>query len=109
MKFTCIDPNYHYSYLRLTDTNRKWELGMSPFNYGMRMRMGTYSHPPKVIDFCMGLDSKVYMPILQSILRRLESATESASPACIDALFPWKGRRPRLNDDLSILLSESLT
>lgn len=104
MTFRRIDPNPDYRTLRLRSEGGKWELGMSPYSHGMRMRMGHAARPPRVIDFCMGRDASLFPEILTAILRRLDALPEEASSAEIDAAFPWQDTRP----DMAVHLRELL-
>jgi len=77
MKFRRAEPNPHYRSLRLVSENSCWELGMSLYSHGMRMRMGQSGKPPEVIDFCMGRNGAIYPAILLAILKRLEPVSEN--------------------------------
>lgn len=104
MTFRRIEPNPEYRTLRLQSEGGKWELGMSPYSHGMRMRMGYAARPPRVIDFCMGRNASLFPQILTAILRRLDALSEEVSIAEIDAAFPWCGTRPDMNVHLGELL-----
>jgi hypothetical protein len=104
MTFQRVEPNSHYRSLRLLSESGRWELGMSPYSHGMRMRAGLAGRPPRVIDFCMGRDSTLFPKILTAILRRLDPLQESVTPAQFDSAFPWHGTRPDMNLHLEILL-----
>ena len=83
----------------------RWELGLSPYHSGTRLRMGLAGRPPSVLDFCLGHDARIYSPVLLAVMAHLETVTESASTTTIDALFPWAGTRPDLALHLKPLLS----
>jgi hypothetical protein len=104
MKFHHAEPNPHYRSLRLVSESSRWELGMSLYTHGMRMRMGSAGKPPRVIDFCMGRNGAVYPSILLAILKKLEPISESQTEQAIDAVFPWQGSRPDLSIHLRPLL-----
>mgnify|MGYP006893418135 CR=1 FL=1 len=104
MKFHRAEPNPHYRSLRLVSENSRWELGMSLYSHGMRMRMGRSEKPPEVIDFCMGLNGTIYPSILLAILEKLEPISESQTEQAIDAVFPWRGSRPDISIHLRPLL-----
>jgi len=106
MKFLRAEPNLHYRSLRLVSENSRWELGMSLYSHGMRMRMGRSGRPPEVIDFCMGRNGTIYPEILLAILKKLESVSENQPEPAIDAVFPWHGSRPDLAIHLRPLLEE---
>lgn len=102
MKFQHAEPTVNYSTLRLVSEEGLWEFGLSMGPVGLRLRMGRSGRPPRVLDFCLGLDSALYGPVLWKILERLEGVREDCAEKEIDRLFPWAGTRP----DLSIHLSE---
>ncbi len=107
MRFLRAEPNSHYRSLRLVSENSRWELGMSLYSHGMRMRMGRSGRPPDVIDFCMGLNGTIYPSILLAILGKLEPVPESETEQAIDAVFPWHGSRPDISVHLRPLLEEA--
>jgi len=90
----------------MSDTGR-WELGLSPYQYGVRIRMGLSGRPPSVIDFCLGYETKIYSPVLLAVMKLLEQLPESASAKEIDTLFPWAGTRPDQAVHLEQLLSQT--
>lgn len=105
MNFQRADPTAQYRVLRLVSEGQKWELGMSRYHHGMRMRMGLMGRPPGIMDFCMGLDGRLYPVVLLEILDRLESVPEDGSPEAIEAIFPWYGTRPDVSKHLNLLLA----
>ncbi len=106
MKFRRAESNSHYRSLRLVSENSRWELGMSVYSQGMRMRMGRSGKPPAVIDFCMGRNGTLYPAVLLAILKKLESVSENETEPAIDAIFPWHGSRPDLSIHLRPLLED---
>jgi len=103
--FHRVEPNHNYLSLRITSDTGRWELGLSPYQYGVRIRMGLSDRPPSVIDFCLGHDTPIYFPVLLAVMKLLESLPESASAEEIDALFPWAGTRPDPAFDVPRLLA----
>ncbi|RYD17602.1 MAG: hypothetical protein EOP88_25700 [Verrucomicrobiaceae bacterium] len=104
MTFRRVSPNGEYRTLRLASENGRWELGMSPYSHGMRLRMGFAGCPPRVMDFCMGRDESLFPQVLVAVLKRLEAVEESAEPEVIDAAFPWAGTRADLAVHLTQLI-----
>lgn len=94
MIFRRAEPNHAYRSLRFLSETGRWELGLSPYEHGVRLRMGLAGRPPSVIDFCLGHDTAIYSPVLLGVMKLLERLPDSASAAEIDALFPWAGTRP---------------
>lgn len=71
-----------------------WEIGLSPYAHGIRLRMGSAGQPPEVMDFCLGHESDLIARTLVAVLERLVPLEEKASLEEIDAAFPWAGTRP---------------
>lgn len=94
MIFLRAEPNFHYRTLRFLSEEGGWELGLSPYTHGTRLRMGRTGRPPGVMDVCLGHDTRWFLPVLSAVFDRLGSLPESAGAAEIDARFPWAGGRP---------------
>ena len=107
MTFLRTPPNANYRVLRLLSERGQWEVGFSDYARGIRLRMGRAGRPPSVIDFCLGGDTRLYQSVLLAVLARLETASESASPEEIDALFPWAETKPDLASHLAPLLARA--
>ncbi len=105
MTFKRATPNSHYRELRLISDDGHWELGMTAYSHGMRMRMGSAGHPPRLMDFCMGRDAGLFPQVLVAVLQRLDRLSEAATSEEIDAVFPWAGTRPNLSIHLPKLLN----
>lgn len=104
MIFQWAEPGKEYRALRLVSEEGSWELGLSPYQSGIRLRMGSAGRPPSVIDFCLGHDERTYAPVLLAVAERLKNIPESASAKEIDAAFPWAGTRPDPAVHLPLLL-----
>jgi len=103
MTFNHTDPNNHYRSLRLLSEGGRWELGLSPYSHGMRLRMGLAGRPPQLMDFCLGRDADFLPKVLVAVLKRLDPLDEMASPDEVDAVFPWAGTRPDMAVHGSVL------
>jgi hypothetical protein len=106
MTFHRVTPNAEYRSLRLLSEGGTWELGMSPYSHGMRLRMGHAGRPPRLMDFCMGQDAILWPQVLVAVVDRLKIIPEEQSAEEIDGRFPWAGTRPDLADHLLELLAE---
>ncbi len=107
MIFQRTGPNHEYRALRLISGEGRWELGLSPYQSGIRLRMGLCGRPPSVIDFCLGHNPEIYSPVLLAVIQLLEPLPESASAGEVDAVFPWAGTRPDMTIHLQVLLKTS--
>ena len=106
LTFQRTDPNRDYRALRFLSDSGRWELGLSPYQSGIRLRMGLFGRSPSVMDFCLGHSPAILSPVLLAVIRRLEAVPESASCQEVDAAFPWAGTRPDLNVHLQALLGD---
>ena len=104
MIFQRAEPSREYRVLRLVSEESRWELGLSSYQSGIRLRMGLAGRPPSVMDFCLGHDERIFAPVLFAVAGRLEEISESASAKEIDAAFPWAGTRPDLAIHLPLLI-----
>ena len=107
MVFHRVEPSSNHLSLRFTSDTGRWELGLSPYQYGVRIRMGLTGRPPSVIDFCLGYETEIYSPVLLAVMKLLEKLPESATAEEIDTLFPWAGTRPDPTVHLGKLLKGS--
>lgn len=105
MTFRHATPNNHFRALRLLSGSGRWELGLSPYHHGMRLRMGLTGCPPQVIDFCLGRNEELFPKVLVAVLRRLQALDELSAPRDVDAAFPWAGTRPDLALHLAGILA----
>jgi len=105
MTFSRAGSNTHYRSLRLVSAEERWELGLNEYASGMRVRMGRFGRPPSVLDFCIGHDRGLCMPVLLAVITVLEGIPESANEKEIDAMFPWAGTRPDMSLHLDALLA----
>ena len=106
MTFRRVAPSGHFRTLRLQSEGGRWELGLSPYSHGMRLRMGVTGRPPQVMDFCLGKDPELFAKVLVAVLERLEDLDESCSPDAVNAMFPWRDKRPDLAIHLETLLNK---
>lgn len=104
MIFRRAEPNREYRALRFLSDSGRWELGLSPYQSGIRLRMGLAGRPPSVLDFCLGHNPDIYSPVLLAVIKRLEPVSESATSHEIDAVFPWAGTRPDMSVHLEALI-----
>jgi hypothetical protein len=102
--FRRAEPNREYRALRFLSDSGRWELGLSPYQSGIRLRMGLAGRPPSVLDFCLGHNADIYSPVLLAVINRLEPVSESATSQEIDAVFPWAGTRPDMSVHLQALI-----
>jgi len=106
MTFQSASPNTHYRVIRLVSSTGAWEVGVSLYATGARLRMGRAGRTPSVLDFCLGRDAGDYGPVICAVLERLRPLPDSATAAEVDGVFPWAGTSPDLVVHLPELLSD---
>lgn len=79
MTFARAEPSFHYRALRLVSKNGQWEMGLSPYYHGIRLRVGRARHPPTFLDVCLGHESRSFLPALESVMQTLAALEESAT------------------------------
>ena len=94
--FRRTGPSAEYRSLRLLSETDVWELGLSPYVHGMRLRMGRFGRRPSVFDMCCGHDPLLAARALAAVLGILKDLPESCPAKAVDACFPWAGTRPDL-------------
>lgn len=104
MTFHRAEPNGHYRALRMLSAEGRWEIGLSPYKEGIRLRMGLAGRPPSVLDFCLGKNPGLLSPTLLAVLHVLAEVPEEAEAQEIDRQFPWAGTRPDPARHLNALL-----
>jgi hypothetical protein len=102
--FQRTEPNFHHRTLRLISEGGCWELGLSPYTHGTRIRLGRTGRPPQVLDFCLGHAPNLWARVLRAVIDRLSAVAETASAEEVDAVFPWAGTRPDPTIHLPLLL-----
>jgi len=102
MTFRRAEPDFHYRALRLVSEGGGWNLGLSPYHYGCRLRVGPTGMPPSILDVCLGREPQPWIPALLAVLAILEPLSESSSAKEVDAAFPWAGSRPEARHILDL-------
>ncbi len=107
MEFHKANPNSFYRSLRLISLEGRWDLGLSPYHYGCRLRMGPSGKPPSVMDFCVGQHPELWGKVLAYTLDQLAGLPESADAKMIDTAFPWANSSPNLRTHLPQFFHDS--
>jgi hypothetical protein len=107
MEFRRVEVNSQYRSLRLLSVGGLWELGLSPYHHGMRVRMGRVGQLPKLLDCCLGWNKALYGPVMLALIERLDPLGEDALSAQVQAVFPWKGVSPEISGYLPLLLGKA--
>lgn len=77
----------------VSDTG-KWELGLVPMLFGVRVRAGLNGADWCEIDYCAGADQAFQLELLITVLTILESFPESTTPHELHERMPGFQRKP---------------
>ncbi len=94
MTFVRTEPSFHYRALRLISKNGQWEMGLSPYYHGVRLRVGRTRRPPTFLDVCLGHESRSFLPALESVMQMLAPLEESATHQEIEEALSCIKRPP---------------
>lgn len=99
MNFKRAIPTENYMFARFVSENGRWELGLTPVLFGVRVRAGLAGECWCDVDYCAGDDPGFAFELLATMVIILESFPESASGREVSRALPeWK-RRPINKDD----------
>ena len=98
MKFQQTDPDENYPLLKLVSENGRWEIGLTPVMFGVRVRGGLAGDGWCPIDYCGGDDRAFVGQLLAVMVQILETYPESISPGEISTLLPDYETKPISND-----------
>jgi hypothetical protein len=98
MKFTRAEPSPNYPICRLISETGKWELGLVPMLFGVRVRAGLNGAEWCDIDYCAGADQAFQVELLITVLTILESFPESITSSELYKRMPGFKRKP-INQD----------
>jgi hypothetical protein len=98
MKFhkTASDRNFLYG--RWLSENGVWEIGLCPYAFGVRVRLGLVDSGFVNLDYCAGKETMVAIAILETVIKILEALPESTTGEQIERLFPGYEIKPIVRD-----------
>jgi hypothetical protein len=84
---------------RWTSESDRWEVGLYPVLYGVRVRAGlvnpTLGYAPSLsIDYCAGADEGFTLALLAVVVHLLSSLPETVTPGQVERLFPGYQVKP---------------
>lgn len=92
------DPDENLQILRLISAGGRWELGLAPMLFGVRVRAGLVGDYCVALDYCAGADTRFQMELLAVVIRIFETLPEAISPAELQRMLPQYKVRPINND-----------
>lgn len=106
MKFTHAEPDENFRILRLVSEGGRWEAGLVPMLFGVRVRVGVVGASAVVIDYCAGADQAFQFDLLATILIILDGLPESTGEVEILRMMPTYKVRPINKDSCWLKLLE---
>jgi len=94
MKFTRTDTDEHFSIARWESHEGRWEAGLVPMLFGVRVRVGKVGACFVVIDYCAGADVRFQLELLITVFRILFAIDEQITEDQLAAMMPRYQKRP---------------
>ena len=94
MTFTLTDPDENYSQLKMVSETGRWEVGLHPVMFGVRIRAGRAGRATCAVDYCAGADPVFKMRLLDCIIKILSAFPEEIPQAHINEIMPGFDRKP---------------
>lgn len=93
MNFKPAPITLNYSIRRFVSENGRWELGITPVLFGVRIRAGLANNEWCVVDYCAGDNWVFAVQLLATMMIILESFPESAGEREVSRILPrWERR-----------------
>ena len=94
MKFKVTQTDYNFQVLKMISNERRWELGLTQMQFGVRVRFARAHNVYCLLDYCAGADQVFQMELLYAIRTILLDVPESTCDNDIMAIFPRYLIRP---------------
>lgn len=91
------DENFPLAHLQSAPAGR-WELGLVPMLFGVRVRVGLVGELGPELDYCAGADHAMQFLLLGLLSGYLLRLPEEISRYDLRALFPIQHKRPMVED-----------
>jgi hypothetical protein len=98
MKFRPAEPDENFKLLRMLSTGGRWEVGLCPVFFGVRVRAGIVGDCGPSIDLCAGNDSARIDLLLKLVVSFLRNFPESATGREVSSVLPLNTIKPVWND-----------
>jgi len=98
MKFTATNPDENFRLARFVSDAGRWEVGLRPMLFGVRVSLGKVGAWGPCLDYCAGEKFADQVNILSALLTILERLPEEMSEGEMQKFFPPQELRPMYND-----------
>lgn len=94
MKFSGAERNINFPIARFVSENGRWEVGLMPVLFGVRVRAGIVGHDWVNVDYCAGDNPAFALQLLVTVIEIFEGLPEDITGGDVEALMPAYERRP---------------
>ena len=99
MTFSVAERDINFPIMRFVSENQRWEVGISPVLFGMRVRAGIVGSDWVHVDYCAGANRAFALLLLATVVEILSTLPEDISGGEVERMMPaWK-RRPIDQDE----------
>ena len=98
MKFKAADPDENFSLARFLSDGGRWEIGLRPMLFGVRVSLGLVGGIGPAVDYCAGAKLDDQLNILSVVLAVLKKLPEEVNEREIRNSFPQQKIKPMFND-----------
>lgn len=98
MKFHPAEPNDGLKLLRMVSAGGRWEVGLHPVMFGVRVRAGLAGDMTYAIDLCAGNDPARIDLLLKLVVAFLDRFPESVRDGEVSRAVPLNTVKPVWND-----------
>lgn len=99
MTFEQAETTDNFLLLRKVSAGGRWELGLYPVMFGVRVRLGLCKMSWCTLDYCGGANPLDYMELLRRVQMILLGVPEEVSEAELCKLFPGFDVKPVILDE----------
>lgn len=98
MEFHQAEPTENLSMLRLVSAGGRWELGLWPVLFGVRVRAGVVGEMTCAVDYCAGANVPDMLTLLHVVRRILEGFGEDVPAYVVERALPVQDLKPVFRD-----------
>jgi hypothetical protein len=94
MRFHEVEPDENFPLRKFESTGKRWEWGLAPMLFGVRVRVGQVGWPVCEVDYCCGPNSDEQSFWLGFISGLMMQLPEAITPRELCDLFPRQKIKP---------------
>jgi hypothetical protein len=94
MKFSVAPRTINFPISRFVSENERWEVGLVPVLFGVRVRAGIVGNNWVSVDFCAGDNPAFALELLATVIQIMSWLPENIAGAQVERMMPTWQRRP---------------